>query len=69
MRTTTWRITLIGTALDVSKCPPALAYAVFPAYNGWPCVLAPDELIITAPSSIAPADLGPLVKVEEVPSN
>lgn len=66
MSTTTWRITLIGTALDLSKCPPALAYAVFPAFDGWPCILSPEDLIITAPSTETPADLGPLVRVEEV---
>lgn len=62
----TYRITLIGMALDTSVCPPAIVSAVFPAFDGWPVSLSATECIVTAPSPQTPVDLGPLVKVEAV---
>ena len=66
MPTATYRITLIGAPLDTATCPPAIVTAVFPAFDGWPVTLSPEECIVTAPSPQTPADLGPLVKVEQV---
>jgi len=44
--------------------------ALWPTFDGWPCTMSEHELTVTAPSSApAPADLGPLVKVEEVPAD
>lgn len=60
----TYRITLLGSALDTTVCPPAIVKAVFPAFDGWPVELSPTECKVTAPSPQTPADLGPLVKVE-----
>jgi len=64
---TTYRITILGSGLDTSTCPPAIVSAIFPAFDGWPVTLSATECIVTAPSPQTPADnLGPLVKVEEV---
>ena len=63
---TTYRITLLGLPIDTSVCPPAIVPAIFPAFDGWPVTLSADGITVTAPSPQTPADLGPLVKVEEV---
>lgn len=63
----TYRITLIGLPLDTSCCPPAIVPAIWPSFDGWPVYLSPSECLVTVPDSApAPADLGPLVKVERV---
>ena len=49
-----------------SVCPPSLVALVFPAFDGWPVTLDGEVCTVTAPSPQTPADLGPLVKVEEV---
>jgi hypothetical protein len=50
-------------------CPPSLVSLVFPAFDGWPCELQGEVCLVSVPDSApAPADLGPLVKVELVPS-
>ena len=64
---TTYRITILGSALDTSVCPPAIVAALWPSFDGWPVTLSPIECVVTVPDSApAPADLGPLVKVERV---
>jgi len=62
----TYRITYIAGKLDCSVCPPEIVTAVFPAFDGWPVTLSESECLVTAPSPQTPADLGPLVKVEQV---
>jgi hypothetical protein len=64
----TYRITILGSSLDTKECPPALVTALWPSFDGsWPVTLSPSECTVTVPSSApAPADLGPLVKVELV---
>lgn len=64
--TKTYRITLLGSSLDTSICPPAIVKAIFPAFDGWPVILSDAECLVVAPNSETPADLGPLVRVEEV---
>lgn len=66
MTATTYRITMIGAPLDTATCPPAIVTAVFSAFDGWATTLSHEECIVTAPSPQTPADLGPLVKVEEL---
>lgn len=66
MSTTTYRITYLAGKLDASVCPPAIVYAIFPAFDGWPVTLSESECIVVAPSPQTPTDLGPLVKVEQV---
>ncbi len=63
---TTYRITLLGLPIDTSVCPPAIVSAIFPAFDGWAVSLSSEEIIVVAPSPQTPADLGPLVKVEQI---
>ena len=62
----TYRITLIGSALDATCNPPSIVSAIFPNFDGWPVMLSTEECIVTAPSPQTPADLGPLVRVEQI---
>lgn len=63
----TYKITLLGMPLDTSSCPPAIVSSLWPSFDGWPCDLNQERLLVTVPDSApAPADLGPLVKVELV---
>jgi hypothetical protein len=66
----TYRITYLAGSLDTSVCPPALVSALWPSFDGsWPVTLSPSECTVSAPDfAPAPADLGPLVKVELVTS-
>jgi len=63
----TYRITLLGMPLDTSACPPSIVSALWPSYDGWLVSMNPAECLVSVPDSApAPADLGPLVKVELV---
>ena len=62
--TYTYKITLIGMAMDNTECPPAIVSAIFPAFNGEPVELSQKECLVTFESEQTPVDLGPLVKVE-----
>lgn len=63
----TYRVTYLLGQLDSSKCPPAVVSALWPTFDGWPVSLSQDEILVTVPDSAPPpADLGPLVRVEEV---
>ena len=66
MATTTYRITLLGATIDTREAPPDLVKAVFPDFDGEPCVASTDAITVTFASPQTPADLGPLVKVETV---
>jgi hypothetical protein len=46
----------------------ALLKAVFPAWNGEAASLDQSEITVTFDTPQTPADLGPLVKVELIPS-
>jgi hypothetical protein len=60
----TYRITYLIGKLDASNCPPALVYAIFPAFAGWAVSLSESECIVIAPEGIEPLDLSPLIKIE-----
>lgn len=63
----THRVTYLAGLLDTSSCPPAIVSALWPSFDGWPCDLNQERLLVTVPDSAQPpADLGPLVKVELV---
>ncbi len=62
----TYRITLLGLPIDTSVCPPPIVNALFPAFDGEPCVASTDAITVTFASPQTPADLGPLVRVEIV---
>jgi hypothetical protein len=59
----TYRLT---SALLIAD-PQTLLKAVWPSYDGWPTISDQSEITVSVPDSApAPADLGPLVKVELV---
>ena len=63
---TTYRITSLAGGFGPS-CPPPIVSALWPSFDGWACTLSEHELTVSVPDSTpAPADLGPLVKVELV---
>jgi hypothetical protein len=66
MSSYTHRVTSYAGSLSES-CPPAIVSALWPLFDGWPCELNGNVLLISVPASApTPADLGPLVKVELV---
>ena len=66
---TTYRITYLLGQLNTSKCPPDILYALFPAFDGSQSVtLNESEIVVTFATPQTPVDLGPLVKVETIPS-
>ena len=65
---TSYRITYLLGAIDTAETPPAIVKALFPAFDGEPCKASRDEIVVTFAAPQTPADLGPLVKVEEVPA-
>ena len=65
----TYRITYLLGKLDTSICPPAVVSALFPAFNGEPVTLNESEITVTFATEQTPTDLGPLVRVELLPSN
>ena len=60
----TYKITLIGMAMDNTECPPTIVSALFPTFNGEPVELSNKECTVTFDTEQTPTDLGPLVKVE-----
>lgn len=65
----TYRITLLGMAIDTSKCPPDLMKVVFPSFDGQPCTVASDYYEVIFEEEQTPVDLGPLVKVTLIDTN
>jgi hypothetical protein len=66
---TTYRITYLLGKLDNTSCPPAVLYTLFPSFDGSQAVtLSESEITVTFATPQTPVDLGPLVKVEIVPS-
>jgi len=52
-----------------TDCPPLLLSAIWPTFDGWTVQHEGKVCLVSAPASApAPVDLGPLVKVELVPS-
>jgi hypothetical protein len=65
----TYRITYLLGSIDTSVCPPAIVSVIFPAFNGEPVTLNESEITVTFDTAQTPTDLGPLVRVELLPSN
>jgi len=61
----TYRITMVGATLSD---PYGLLAAVFPQRNGEPAESDGVSVTVTFDTPQTPADLGPLVKVELIPS-
>jgi hypothetical protein len=65
----TYRITYLIGQLDNSVCPPPVLSVIFPAYDGSQLVISDQsQILVTFDTPQTPVDLGPLVKVETVPS-
>jgi len=62
---TTYRITMSGATLSD---PYAFLQAVFPQRNGEPASSDGSSVTVTFATPQTPVDLGPLVKVELLPS-
>lgn len=61
----THRITYLAGIMDTSICPPAIVYALWPSFDGWPVTLNSTECLVEVPDDApSPKDLGPLVVVE-----
>jgi hypothetical protein len=65
---TTYKITLLGMALDNSENPPAIVKALFPNSQAISVELSTSECVVTFATPQTPANLGPLVIVELLPS-
>jgi hypothetical protein len=61
----TYKISMIGVTLSD---PYALLKVVFPQWNGEPAESSGGYVTVTFATPQTPADLGPLVKVELLPS-
>ena len=66
---TTYRITYLVGQLDNSIAPPPVVSVIFPAFDGTQLVVSDQsEILVTFATPQTPVDLGPLVKVETLPS-
>ncbi len=70
----TYRIRHLMTQMDTSVCPPSFLPVLFPSFDGSQsvCFVEREEGMVcevTFDSPQTPVDLGPLVKVEVVPSD
>jgi len=64
----TYRISMVIGKLDNSACPPPFIKSIFPNYEGQTITVTEQDCVVTFDSPQTPADLGPLVKVELLPS-
>lgn len=64
MGQTSYRITYLLGKLDANSNPPAIVPVLFPGASVVKCDVSEEQYIITLAAPQAPADLGPLVKVE-----
>ncbi len=67
--TYTYRVTYLLGAIDTANCPPPILWTIFPGYDGTQLTsVSMTEILVTFATPQTPADLGPLVKVELLPS-
>ena len=67
--TTTYRITNLLGGFDNCVSPPPIVVAIFPAFDGSQRVESDtSQITVTFATPQTPVDLGPLVKVETLPS-
>jgi hypothetical protein len=64
----TYKITLIGMQMDGSTNPPSIVTSLFPGIEYGSIELSTSDCTVTFATPQTPVDLGPLVKVEVVPS-
>jgi hypothetical protein len=63
---TTYRITYVIGKLDANANPPSVVAVLFPGATVTSCDVTETEYLVTLASPQTPADLGPLVKVEQI---
>lgn len=63
-----YRIKLVIGKIDTAVCPPDFLDDVFPNFDGQPVELTSSYCDVTFDTPQTPVDLGPLVKVELLPS-
>ena len=61
-----YKVTLLLGKMDNSACPPPFLKVVFPAFNGEPVTATESDCLVTFATPQTPADLGPLVRIEQV---
>jgi len=64
----TYKITSLMGAIDCSNCPHPIVAVLFPGAELLECRVSPSEITVTFATPQTPADLGPLVRVELLPS-
>jgi hypothetical protein len=64
----TYRITILIGKMDNSTCPPPLVAVLFPDATPLTVAATEQDCLVTFDTPQTPADLGPLVKVELIPS-
>jgi hypothetical protein len=64
----TYRITILIGKMDNSICPPPLVTVLFPDATPLTVTASEQECLVTFDTPQTPVDLGPLVKVELIPS-
>lgn len=63
-----YRIKLLIGKMDTSTNPPEFMMALFPNSSPLSVILSEQDCVVTFDTPQTPADLGPLVKVELLPS-
>lgn len=63
-----YRIKLLIGKMDTSTNPPEFMVALFPNSTPLSVILSEQDCVVTFDTPQTPADLGPLVKVELLPS-
>jgi len=64
----TYRIKLVIGKIDNSVCPPDFLDDIFPNFAGEPVIVTPYYCDVIFETPQIPVDLGPLVKIEILPS-
>ena len=61
-----YKITYLIGKMDANANPPAIIYAIFPAFNGEPVTLCEEYCEVTFAEPQTPVEISPLVRVQEV---
>ena len=64
----TYKISILYAQMDASENPPAIVKDVFPGKEFQSCMVDRSSVTVTFTTPQTPADLGPLVNVELLPS-
>jgi hypothetical protein len=64
----TYKISSVIGLVDITSCPPSIVKVLFPLFAGEPCETREGYCLVTFDTPQTPTDLGPLVRVELLPS-